>query len=342
MPDPRFYERLAATTVGELADLTGARLTDLTRAGHPVVGVGSLAAAATGDVAFCVDRRHAAALGSTAASACFLPDAVAGAAPPSCAPLITATPQAAYALAVDRLYRPRTPRQGAPLIDPSARIDEDVEIGPGAVVGADAEIGAGTRVGPGAYVGPGVQIGRQCIIGPRTVVVYALLGDRVRVHAGAIIGEPGFGAAGGPRGVIDIPQLGRVIIGDEVTVGANSCIDRGAFDDTVIGENTKIDNLVQIAHNVVIGRNCLLAAYTGISGSTVVGDGCVFGGRAGVSDHVTIGSGARVAAASGVMKDIPAGESWGGSPARPVVRWMRETAWLARMAKRRAGNEGRP
>jgi UDP-3-O-[3-hydroxymyristoyl] glucosamine N-acyltransferase len=161
----------------------------------------------------------------------------------------------------------------------------------------------------------------------------------VKILAGARIGEPGFGATAGPKGLIDIPQLGRVIIQDGVSIGANTTVDRGAFEDTVIGENSKIDNLVQIAHNVRVGRNCVMAAHTGISGSVTIGDGAQFGGRAGVADHVTIGAGARVGAAAGVMKDIPAGETWGGMPARPIRHWLKETAWLARMASRRSGAE---
>ena len=212
---------------------------------------------------------------------------------------------------------------------------------PGAVIGPRAQIGRGSTIGPGAVVGPGVTIGRDCTVGPRAVVVFALLGDRVRIHAGAVIGEPGFGAAVGPRGVVDMPQLGRVVIQDGVTIGSNSCVDRGAFADTVIGENTKIDNLVQIAHNVVIGRNCVLAAHTGVSGSTIIGDGCMLGGRVGIADHITIGPGVRLAAAAGVMKNVPPGETWGGTPARPIGRWLRETALLARLAVRRNGGEDR-
>jgi UDP-3-O-[3-hydroxymyristoyl] glucosamine N-acyltransferase len=342
MPDPRFYEAMPAATLDELAALVGATLLDPLAGERLIEGVASLGAATERDVAFCADRRHASELADTAAGACFVTVAQASAAPRSCVALVTSAPQAAYAAAADRLCRPWTLRPGTPPVDPSAVIEDDVVLSPGVVVGPRARIGRGTVVGPNACIGPGVAIGRGCTIGAGAVIGFALLGDRVRIHAGAVIGEPGFGAAAGPRGVIDMPQVGRVILQDGVTVGANSCIDRGAFEDTVVGENTKIDNLVQIGHNVIIGRNCLLAAHTGISGSTVIGDGCMLGGRVGVADHITVGAGARIAAAAGVMKDIPAGESWGGFPARPMIRWMRETATLSRLAKKEGSKRDRP
>jgi UDP-3-O-[3-hydroxymyristoyl] glucosamine N-acyltransferase len=155
----------------------------------------------------------------------------------------------------------------------------------------------------------------------------------VKIYAGAVSGEAGFGATAGPGGVIDIPQLGRVILQDNVTIGANSCVDRGAFDDTVIGENTKLDNLVHIGHNTRVGRNCVMAAYTGISGSVTIGDGVAFGGRAGIADHVTIGDGAKIAAAAGLFRDVPAGETWAGLPAQPAREWFREIAWVRKAMK---------
>jgi UDP-3-O-[3-hydroxymyristoyl] glucosamine N-acyltransferase len=323
--------------VGDLARAAGASLGDGVEPSRPIETVASLDLADPLSVSFCAGREHAGALGATSAGACFVVPAMAEAVPPGCAALVTPLPQAAMAVAAEHLVRVRRHLGDQPAIHPSAEFEAGVTLGPGVVVGPGAQIGRGTWIGAGAVIGPGVAIGREGWIGARAVIGFALIGDRVRVHAGAVIGEPGFGAAAGPRGIVDLPQLGRVILQDAVTVGANACIDRGAFEDTVVGENTKIDNLVQIAHNVTIGRNCLLAAYTGISGSTVVEDGCIFGGRAGISDHIVIGKGARVAAAAGVMKNVPAGESWGGSPARPVKLWLRETALLARLARRRAG-----
>jgi UDP-3-O-[3-hydroxymyristoyl] glucosamine N-acyltransferase len=337
-PDPRFYESLGPLSLAEIAMIGGARLSDEAAAKRPIHVICALDQADGEAVSFCSGKAYATALTATAAAAVFVTSDMAPLVPGSCAALVTPLPQAAMAAVVERLVRVRRQSTADLAVHPTASLEAGVVLGPGVVVGAGAQIGAGTWVGPGSVIGPGVAIGRYGWIGPRVVIGFALIGDRVRVHAGAVIGEPGFGAALGPAGVIDLPQLGRVIIQDNVTVGANSCIDRGAFADTVVGENTKIDNLVQVAHNVVIGRNCLLAAYTGISGSTVIEDGCIFGGRAGIADHLVIGRGARIAASAGVMKSVPPGESWGGSPARPVKLWLRETALLARLARRRAGD----
>lgn len=334
MPDPRFYRALGPLPLSKLAALTGATL----KAGGDLMifGVAPLDSAESTEISFINDGKHAARLAVSRAGACFMSEGLP--APDGCTALIARHPQAAWAAAAAALHASIAHPPGE-MIDPTAVFEDDVIVGQGAAIGPGAQIGRGTRIGAGAVIGPGVAIGRDCRIGARAVIGFALIGDRVTIHAGAVIGEPGFGATPGPKGIVDIPQLGRVILQDGVTVGANSCIDRGAFDDTTVGENTKIDNLVHIAHNVTIGRNCVLAAFTGISGSTTVGDGVQFGGKAGVADHLSIGSGAGIGAAASVFKDVPAGEVWTGFPARPLKRWMRETAWLARQAGRRGSGE---
>jgi len=336
MPDPRFFEDLGPVTLGELAELTGAELSQPAAADRPIRGVAILSQARAETVTFLNDRKHAAALRGTEANACFLPPTAAELAPDGCVALITPVPQGAYAVAAQRLHRQRV-MTGGPDVSPEADLEDGVSLAPGVVVGPGARIGRGTRIGANSVVGPGVAIGRGCEISSNVSIACALIGDRVKILAGAAIGEAGFGATIGPRGLIDIPQLGRVILQDGVTLGANACVDRGAFDDTSIGENTKIDNMVQIAHNVRVGRNCAIAAHTGISGSVTIGDGVQMGGRVGIADHINIGDGARLGAAAGIMKDIPAGETWGGFPARPMRTWLRETAWVTRQAKRKEG-----
>jgi len=335
MPDPRFFRTLAPVSLGELAILTGAALASTWPTARAVGRVDSLTFADANAVSFLAGRRHVREAGVTQAGACFVAADQTDQIPNSCAALVTSLPQAAFAVAANRLHQPVRHGQEFGAVHSSAEIEDGVTLGPGVVIGPGASIGRNTFVSAGAVIGPGVAIGRNCFIGARACIGFALIGDRVSIHAGAVIGEPGFGATLGPKGIIDIPQLGRVLIQDGVTIGSGACVDRGALGDTAIGENTKIDNLVQIAHNVTIGRNCVLAAHTGVSGSVTIGDGCQLGGRAGIADHVTIGAGARIAAAAGVMSNIPAGESWGGYPARPVKRWLRETAMLAKIARRR-------
>ncbi|HEY0437661.1 MAG TPA: UDP-3-O-(3-hydroxymyristoyl)glucosamine N-acyltransferase [Phenylobacterium sp.] len=337
MPDPRFFEDLGPVTLAELAEVTGSVLADSSTSTRQIRAVSILEGAAADTVTF-AGKGFLESVGVTHAGACFLLQADAEKAPAGCAVLLTPSPQRAYALAAQRLHRPRIVF-GQEAIAPTAKLEPGVVLAHGVVVGAGAQIGRGTRIGANSVIGPGVSIGRDGDIAANVTIGFALIGDRVRILAGAVIGEPGFGATVGDSGLIDIPQLGRVILQDGVTVGANTCIDRGAFDDTTIGENTKIDNLVQIAHNVRVGRNCVMAAQTGISGSVDIGDGVQFGGRAGVADHLTIGAGARIAAAAGVMQDVPAGETWGGAPARRLREFLRETAWLMREARRKGERE---
>lgn len=337
MPDPRFFEDLGPVSLSDLARLTGAELADVSAGDRLVRAVSILARAQADEITFLSDGKYAAELAATRASAAFVTPADRDKTPAGCVALVTPTPHAAYAAAALSLHKPR--RHSGAAVSPEATLEEGVFLAPGAVVGPGARIGAGTEIGANAVIGPGVAIGRNCSIGANVTIGFALIGDRVRILAGAVIGEPGFGATAAAGGVVDVPQLGRVIIQDGVTIGANTCVDRGAFDDTVIGENTKIDNMVQIAHNVRVGRNCVMAAHTGISGSVVIGDGAAFGGRAGVADHVNIGDGAQIAAASGIFRDVPAKARWGGMPGQPLRQWMREVAWLSKSVNRKQGAE---
>jgi UDP-3-O-[3-hydroxymyristoyl] glucosamine N-acyltransferase len=330
MPDARFFTTSAPLGLDDLVALTGGEV--VRRSGAIVSRVAPLAEADAACVAFMADRKFAAALSASGAGVVLVPPSAVEAAPAGAAVIVSREPQAAWARVAARLHRPIALEAA---IGSDVCEDDTVALEPGVVVGRGARIGRGSRIGANTVIGSGVQIGRDCSIGPGASVGFALIGDRVKIYAGARIGEAGFGAAGAAGGPVDIPQLGRVILQDGVTVGANTCIDRGAYGDTVVGENTKIDNLVQIAHNCIIGRNCLIAAHTGISGSCTVGDNVMFGGQAGIGDHLSIGDGARVAGGAGVLADIPAGETWSGYPAKPIRQFLREAVWLARQANRK-------
>jgi len=336
MLDSRFFDDLAPLDLDTLARLTGATLADPSLGGRTIKRVAPVDQARPGDIAFLHDRKFAAALAASRVDALFTTEALASHAPVGAAVLITPRPQWAWAKAAGALHRPKLHERGSGDIHPSAVIEADVILGPGAVIGPMAEVGAGTTVGAYSVIGPGVSIGRDCHIGAHASIGFALVGDRVKIYAGARIGEAGFGVAGGD----DIPQLGRVILQDNVTIGANTTIDRGGWHDTIIGENSKLDNLIHIAHNVRLGRGCIVAASTGIAGSTTIGDGVQIGGRAGVADHLTIGDRAAIAGGAGIMRDIPGGEVWGGFPAKPIREWMREVAWLSKAARGRPRESG--
>lgn len=332
MPDLRFFDIGSKIDLDQVAVLTSSRLIQPEKKGSGfVMACAPLSLGGPGKAAFFSDRRYLTNLRRTEAEFVFVPPAFVEHVPLASVALITASPQAAWARLASRLYTPRR-HEGQQAIHPSVKMEAGVTLGIGVVIGQDVEIGAGTRIEAYAVIGPGCRIGRNCRIGAHTTVSCALIGDHVQLLAGAHIGEAGFGVSGDAGGLVDVPQLGRVILQDDVSIGSGTCIDRGAYDDTIIGEATKIDNMVQIGHNCQIGRNCIIAAHSGISGSVKVGDGAMFGGRAGIIDHIEIGAGAKVAAGAVVYKDVEPGATVSGFPAKPSRQFLREVVWLEKNA----------
>lgn len=350
MKEPDFLSPARRFQVGEIAVLTGARLVN---AEHAKISVARLAPASEGGVdalVFIDGRRNADKLQSVRAAAILCPEELAGEAPEGVAVLATAKPQYAFAMVARLLYpvatrpQPVTGEDGvssSAIIAPDAVIEEGAIIEAGAVIGAGASVGRGTIVAPQAVIGAGCTIGRDGYVGSNTTLQFAIVGDRVIIHPGAQIGQDGFGFLPGPAGLEKNPQIGRVIIQDDVEIGANTTIDRGALSDTVVGEGTKIDNLVQVGHNVQIGRSCVIAGHCGLSGSVTLGDHVMLGGQVGIADHITIGDRAQLAASSGVMDDVPAGERWAGLPAKPMRQAFREIAALRSLVDgMRKGSKG--
>src|SRR6185437_1759247 len=221
------------------------------------------------------------------------------------------------------------------VIDPTARLGEGTSVEANAVIGAKVEIGKRCGIGANCVIGAGTVLAEDVRLGANVSVSHALIGARVRLYPGVRIGQDGFGFALDPAGFIKLPQLGRVIIGDDVEIGANSTVDRGAGPDTVIGAGTMIDNLVQIGHNVQVGRGCVLIAQSGIAGSTRLGDHVIVAAQGGLTGHLSIGSGARIGAQAGVMRDVAPGESVVGAPAVPVKEFFRQVATVQRLSRKK-------
>ncbi|MGF9691213.1 UDP-3-O-(3-hydroxymyristoyl)glucosamine N-acyltransferase [Rhizobium sp. 0TCS1.26] len=349
MDNNDFFPPHAGVGLRELAALIGAELADEAHADRIIRSVSPVARAGEGDLCYILSRKHKDELETCKASAILVDAALRPMIPDHIPVLLTSKPSTAFAMAGAFLY-PKAARippivsdggiSPAAYIDPSARLEPDVTVEPMAVIGAGAEIGSGSYIGAGSVIGAGVRIGRDCSVAAGASIVAALIGNNVIIHNGVRIGQDGFGFAPGPRGMLKIVQIGRVIIQDNVEIGANSTVDRGAMDDTVIGEGTKIDNLVQVAHNVRIGRHCAIASGAGIAGSATIGDGVQIGGAVGVNGHITIGDGVQIAAMSGVIASLPPGGRYGGIPARPMPDFMRDVAEMMARSDERAKKRG--
>ena len=338
MGDARFFARsgpYCLTAVASAANGTAAHHDDSLH----FIGVSPLQTAQPDQVSFLDNRRYAAALDATRAGAVIVHPSMLARVPATAIPIVTPDTYEGWAR-VARLFHPLPPC--APGIHPSAVvaasaiIHATAEIGPFCFIGEGVQIGPGSRIGPHVSLGQGVSIGPDCRIGSHASVSHALLGARVYVYPGARIGQEGFSFAHTKTGFLSIPQLGRVVIGDDVEIGANSTIDRGSARDTVIGAGSRLDNLVQIGHNVRLGRCCVIVAQVGISGSTELEDFVQVGGQAAMAGHLHIGRGAQIGAQAGVIADAPAGAILLGSPAQSRNSFLRGVAMVKKLAARPA------
>ena len=315
MIDTRFFESCGPFSLSEILNGLSVETLGVKFDEEMIKSAASLESSKPGDISFLGSAKHRDRLATAKATACFVPEKFAElVSDKGILPIVSKAPRAHFARAVSRLYKLRK----FETTSDTAQIAKTAHIHKSVVIGGGAIIDDGVIIGPNVVIGPGVHIGANTIIGPNTVIDCAVVGDNCIIKACAVIGGAGFGVARDERGSIDIPHIGRVIIGARVSIGSQTCVDRGQLDDTELGDDVKIDNLVQVAHNVKIGNGTVIAGHAGISGSCTIGKNVQLGGNVGLADHLTIGDGASVAARAGVMHSIPAGEVWSGIPALPI------------------------
>ena len=337
MVDKNFYVVKENVTLAQVAEVTSAVLQDEAKAGETIDSIATMASATANDICFFYDRKSKEKAADIKAKACVTTAELAAFLPEGVIKLISENPKIAFIKLNEYMYAEKMPTAGIDAtakIAPSAKIGQNCFIGAHVVIGDNAVIGDGCRIGANTVIEHDCRIGNGVRIENNASIAYAVIGDGCYIYSGARIGQDGFGfqMMGGQHH--RIPQLGRVIIGNDVEIGANACVDRGALDDTVIGDGSRIDNLVQIAHNDKLGRGCVIVAQVGIAGSCTLGDYVVLGGQVGLADHLNIGSGAQIAAQSGAMRDVEAGAVVMGSPCVPFKDFMRQVAFLQKNSKK--------
>jgi UDP-3-O-[3-hydroxymyristoyl] glucosamine N-acyltransferase len=346
-----FFARDADFSVAEIAALTGAEPCEGADLSRRVSGIAPVDQATATDLTFVSETKFVAALRSTGAGIILTTERFARHAPEGVSVLCVRKPYDAFVTVARRIYsgalRPASMfgtvgvSPGA-MVHPTAQLGAGVTVDPFAVIGPSASIGPGTLIGAHAVIGPNVRIGSDCTIGAKCTVTHSHLGDRVILHPGCDIGQDGFGYLLGAGGHTKVPQVGSVVIHDDVEIGSGTRIDRGGIRDTVIGAGTKIDNLCQIGHNCIVGRHCIIVAQSGLSGSVTLEDFVVLGPRTGIIPHITIGKGAITAARSTIYENVPAGQFWGGFPAKPKKQWLREVVALERLAMQARKKDDEP
>jgi len=338
MADQRFFQKSDKIPLNQITNLCNISLTKGVNKNLLFSDISSLDSANANHISFLDNNLYIEAFKKSRAGACFFKKQFLNIAPKKMIPLITDNPYHSFALTAHLFYPSKKISQGIhpkSHIERNVKYDETVQIGPGAVISSDVHIGSNCRIGANTVILSGVTIGKNTSIGPNCSIGYSILGSNIKIHNGVRIGQDGFGYAENIKGHLKMPQLGRVIIEDNVEVGANTTIDRGTGPDTIIGRGSKLDNLVQIGHNVIIGKNCIIVAQTGISGSTVFGNNIIVGGQVGIAGHLKIGNNVKIAAKSGVMKNIDNNGVVGGIPAVPIKNWHRQTIVLKKLVKKK-------